>query len=92
MQVEVLNTFRNESGAIAAAPWSFGICVAIAFVVAFAVMRILKAKEIGDLNSRLALRDDQISAHQKNIENLPKQFAQKPGASSRRPGRGTAAR
>lgn len=53
---------------IAQAPWSFAICLAVVAGVIFLVLRSLKAQEIADLNSRLTLRNDEISDYRRKLD------------------------
>lgn len=63
-----LEVLRTEGGVIAAAPWSFLICLFVVAGVIFLVLRALKAQEIADLNSRLTLRNDEITDYRRKLD------------------------
>lgn len=63
-----LSVLRTEGSAIAQAPWSFAICLFVVAAVIFLVLRSLKAQEIADLNSRLTLRNDEISDYRRKLD------------------------
>lgn len=63
-----LETLRAESGVIAAAPWSFAICLFVIGGVIFLILRAMKAQEIADLNSRLTLRNDEIADYRRKLD------------------------
>jgi hypothetical protein len=61
-------TLRSEGAMIAQAPLSFLICVAAVGGVVFLILRGLKAQEIADLNSRLTLKNDEISEYRRKLD------------------------
>lgn len=63
--IEVL---RDEGGVIAAAPWSFAICLFVVGGVIYLILRAMKAQEIADLNSRLTLRNDEIADYRRKLD------------------------
>ncbi len=63
-----LDVLRTESAVIVQSPWSFAICLLVVAGVIYAVLRSMKAQEIGDLHSRLALRKDEIEAYRRQLD------------------------
>lgn len=63
-----LEVLRTEGGVIAAAPWSFAICLFVVGGVIFLILRAMKAQEITDLNSRLTLRNDEIDDYRRKLD------------------------
>jgi len=63
--IEVL---RTEGGVIAAAPWSFAICLFVIGGIIFLIIRSMKAQEVADLNSRLTLRNDEIADYRRKLD------------------------
>lgn len=63
-----ITVLRDEGGVIAAAPWSFLICLAALGGIIFLVLRAMKAQEIADLNSRLTLRNDEIADYRRKLD------------------------
>lgn len=53
---------------IAQAPWAFAILTAVIIGVVWAVINHLKSNQIGNLESRLSLRDDEIANYKRKLE------------------------
>jgi len=63
-----ITVLRSEGAVIAQAPWSFALCLFVVGSVIFLILRALKAQEIADLNSRLTLRNDEISDYRRKLD------------------------
>lgn len=64
----ILETLRTEGAVIWHAPWSFAICVAVVSGAIFLVIRALKAQEIANLNSQLALKVAESADYKRQLD------------------------
>ena len=62
------STITKNWAVIREAPEAFFALVVVAFVICWLIVRHLKANQIGNLESRLSLRDDEIADYKRKLE------------------------
>jgi hypothetical protein len=65
---DLLTTLRENWEVIARAPLAFAIWTAALAALCWAVLSHLKSNQIGDLESRLNLRDDEIAEYKRKLD------------------------
>ena len=68
---DLVNLITNEWPVIAEAPWSFATAVLIVATLLWIAMQHLYRHQIGDLQERVRLRDDQIADYQAKLGDAP---------------------
>ena len=75
---DFLSTLKDNWAVIAAAPLAFAIWTAVILAACWALVSHLKTNQIGNLDSRIALRDDEIADYKRKLEGAtPEEAAQK---------------
>ena len=65
---DILDALRDNWEAVAQAPWAFALWTMIVSGAIWAAVNHLKANQLENLKSRLALRDDEIADYRRKLE------------------------